>query len=208
MTQSELKENLYELVETYFGGANVVWGMTGAVNPNNPMVSLTMGDIIRHYQPIKQNADGVPVYVYPSTTRLQVDLFTKGAKTTDEPDVKTAMVNTAVNDLTDFVNYLNSIYVDNWSGANDITILANTVRDLTALTNDTSWDYRAMVELEISFTQIASGFTGIGYEDGVPYPFVPTPSGGGTQDLADQTTGWFEQVETPELIQEEDNNDG
>jgi hypothetical protein len=48
------------------------------------------------------------------------------------------------------------------------------------------------------------------YEDGVRYdddgnpideppsPFTPSPSGGGTQELADQSTGWFEQAEIKE----------
>jgi len=214
MTYRELKKKLSELVSTYFGDATVIWGMAGAVSPTCPLVTLTMGDVVRHYLPIRGNVNGVPVDYYPSRTTVQVDLFTKGVGVTTEAGYTARRENTAVGDMIDFVNFLNSIYVDGWSDANDVYILANQVRDLTELVNDTTWEYRAMVELEIGFTQAAVGHTATMYEGGVLYdeegnpaqdapPFEPTPSGGRTQDLADQSTGWFDQVEDPEFIKED-----
>lgn len=217
MTHSELKRLLEKLVSTYFGGTDPVWGMVKSVNPSVPLVVLNLGSIIRHYQPINLNSNGVPVGVYPSKTTLQIDLYTKGRQTSTSSGVMAAFDNTAVNDLTDFLNFINSPFVDNWCGINDISLLANQVRDLTGLINDTSWDYRAMLELEIGFTQTAAGFSGIMFEDGAKLdddgnpldagddPFTPTPSGGRTQDLADDFTGWFEAVET-EYEKEESSN--
>jgi hypothetical protein len=169
MTQSELKRKLCELVESYFGSATVTWGKTRAVSPNVPQVVLNMGTVTRPYQPITRSVDGVPVNEYPSKTTVQIDLYTKGAPTSGDPDTTAAYENTAINDLTDFVNFLNSVYVDHWSGLHDVSLLANTVLDLTELINDVTWDYRAMVEVEIGFTQSAVGHTGTMFDRGTQY---------------------------------------
>ena len=47
--------------------------------------------------------------------------------------------------------------------------MGNAVNDLTELVNDTTWDYRAMTELVVGFTQGAVGYTGMMYENGVPH---------------------------------------
>jgi len=237
MTQRELKRLLYALVGTYFAvlqqQGNIVWSKTKPVNPNSPYVSLKMGKIKRSYRPIRRFSDDVTVNSYPSRTLLEVNMYTKGAAVTDDPNVTAARENTALNDLTEFVNFLGSEFVDSWCLANDVSIDCNQVHDLTELVNDTSWDYRAMIEVKVGYTQHATGYTGTMYDDGRPYhsngnpkydkdgwpldpdgnrlpgppleigpdgkPIYPpaesTPSGGGSQDLADQSTGWFDSVE-------------
>ena len=167
MTQNELKQKLYDLVSEYFGSATVMWGKVRVVNPAVPQIVLTMGAVIRHYAPITRWANGVLVNGYPSNTKLQVDLYTKGAPIQTSPGVTAAYENTAVNDLTDFVNYLDSANIDEWSERHDVSILCRQVMDLTELINGTTWDYRAMVELEIGFTQTAVGHTGTMYEEGM-----------------------------------------
>jgi len=169
MTQNELKQTLYNLVAEYFAGASITWGKVKAVSPNVPQVVLSMGGITRRYLPITRNANGVPVNGYPSQTTLQVDLYTKGAATSTEPGVIAAYENTAVNDLTDFLNFLNSAYADEWGDLHDVSILCNKVNDLTELVNDVAWDYRAMAELEVGFTQSAVGYTGTMHESGAPF---------------------------------------
>ena len=169
MMQSELKKKLEALISEYFGGATVTWGKTKGVSPNVPQVVLIMGGISRHYHPINQSVGGVTVNSYPSRTTLQVDLYTKGEATNTAPGMMAAYENTAVNDITDFLNFINSEYVGDWCEINDVSILCNHVNDLTELINDTTWDYRAMVEMEIGFMQSAVGSTGIMYEDGVPH---------------------------------------
>ena len=266
MTQSELKRKLADLVREYFGGAAISWGKVKAVNPHVPQIVLNMGAVTRPYQPIKQKVGGVIVHAYPSRTTLQVDLYTKGAATNTDPGVTAAYENTAVNDLTDFLNFINSEYVDDWGDLHDISIQCHQVTDLTELINDVSWEYRAMTELEIGFTQNAVGHTGTMYESGAQHydngrpmrdpetgmplydngrpmydadgnpldpdgniitdgvsppspppefdgdgnPILPavtqTPSGGRTQALAGETTGWFEQVDGPEFVKEEDHS--
>ena len=173
MTQRELKRKLHELIGEYFKSlekqGNIVWGMAKPVNPGSPKVALTAGPIKRPEHVNRLYVDGIVVDVWPSKTTLQVDLFTKGAPTTDNPNVIAAHENTAVNDLTEFVDFLHSVYVDRWSFINDVSLNANNVQDLTELINDTSWKYRAMVEIEIGFTQVAVGFAGLGYDGGIPF---------------------------------------
>jgi len=238
MTQSELKQKLYDLVREYFGKASVIWGKVKVVSPAPPQIVLNMGAVTRHYLPIVKWADGVIVNGFPSKTTLQIDLYTKGAPLQSGSGVTAAYENTAVNDLTDFVNYLESPYIDDWRERHDVSISCRHITDLTELINGTTWDYRAMVELEIGFTQTAVGHTGAMYESGMPFhkngrpkydndgyaldeageqvldgsnnpirlpldgegkPIPPaitvTPSGGRTQTLADQYTGWFDRVE-------------
>ena len=169
MTQNELKDRLNSLVREYFGGAAVSWGKVKSVSPNVPQVVLNMGPVNRHYLPIIGHVSGVLTNGYPSKTTLQVDLYTKGAATSADPGVMAAYENTAVNDLTDFLNFIGSAYVDEWGDLHDISILCKQVNDLTELINDTTWDYRAMVELEIGFTQSAVGHTGTMREGGAPF---------------------------------------
>ena len=231
MNQSELKKIMHSFISSHFGSATVVWGKVKAVNSNAPQIVLTMGDIIRPYQPITQSINGVPINVYPSKTTLQVDIYTKGRPTSNESGVSASFENTAVNEMTEFANFLNSGYSDQWSSDNDVSILVNQVRDLTEIINDTSWEYRAMVELEIGFTQRAVGYAATMIDGGIPYhdngipkyddegyalddtgdrlPGLPLPSDpdgniiypepdNGSQDLANQSAGWFEQVVTNE----------
>ena len=169
MTQSELKAKVYSLVREYFGGATVTWGMTKGVSPSVPQVVLNMGAINRHYQPLTGQVGGVAMACYPSQTVLQIDLYTKGAAILSGAGIAAAYENTAVNDLTDFLNFLNSPHIDVWSDRHDVSLLCRSINDLTELINDTTWDYRAMLEIEIRFVQRAVGHTGIMSEDGRPF---------------------------------------
>ena len=167
MTQSELKQKMYDLVTEYFGGATVTWGKVRLVSPGVPQVVLTTLPAVRTYHPVTVTPDGVPVNCWPSKITLQVDLYTKGRSLNDEPNTTATYENTAVDDLLSFVNFLGSPYVDDWSLVNDIAIHARQVHDFAEVNNETSWEYRAMVELELGFTESAVGYTGTGYESGI-----------------------------------------
>jgi hypothetical protein len=245
VTSNELEKHLYDLVSMYFASAKVIWGSAGAVKPHIPVVTLHTGTLQRHYQPLTQNVNGVPVNCYELTTTLQVDLYTRGgAIATTAPKQTTAYENTATNDLEAFTLFLDSAFVSDWCEDKDITLIAGNVQDLTAIINDTTWNYRAMVEIEVRFTQIAVGAAGVLSESSIKYPGdpqypqppdepdpenpsnpeippdpenpqpppseyppkgdvpvvvpewnEPTSSGGGSQQLADETVGYFERVE-------------
>jgi len=191
----ELSNHLKALTKTFFSGAKVMWAQEKRAQSKNPRVILSLGDVSRSTSPRRQTIDGVVVDSYPSQVMLQVDLYTNGYRVSE-----TEWDNTAASDLTEFVNFINSPYVDDWCATYDIAITAmEPVRDLTKVLNDSSWDYRAMCEFTIGFTQVASGHTGIGYEHGNPLrgekPFKQSASGGGSSELASLFTGYFTEVD-------------
>ena len=171
MTQSELKEKLYDLVAMYFAvldaEGSIVWGRTKPVKPGSPMVSLALAQVQRPYRPARRYVNGIVLDSYPSSTMFRVELFTKGALTTDEPGVTAQNENTAVNDLSDFANFLGSVHADHWCGRIGIALKVNRVQDLTALTHGSSWQYRALLEIDVGFMQNAAGHTAIGHEGGI-----------------------------------------
>jgi hypothetical protein len=187
MNAGELKGKIAGLVGGYFAGAEVMWGRTKATKPRLPLVALSMGAVTRAEHPIVEPVDGEPRQCWPQSTAVQADLFTPGRKRGAQ-NVTAASENTAVCDMLAFLDFLGSEHCLAWCAENDLSIACSRVEDLTALENDTSWGYRAMAELEVSFTQYADGRAGTGTE------YAQTPSGGGSPQLAALRTGWFEEV--------------
>lgn len=196
MTVNELKKWLHALVSMYFAGANVVWSQTKMVKPLPALVTLRIGSVNRPLQPIVKVINGVSCGYYPSTATFEVNLYTKGAAVEVDDGMVIPRENTAINDLLDFVNFINSAAVTDLCSLADINIMQyGDVRDVSAVINSTQWDYRAMVEFTVDFTQVAVGAMGISPESGA---WKQTASGGGTKDLADTETGYFENVEIEE----------
>jgi hypothetical protein len=211
-----LKALLRERTEAYWGSATVAWGATNKVKPSAPLVVLRLGTVTRATQPVTQMINGIVFAAYPSETMLQVDLFTKGNPVSTSTGKYNE--NTAAGDLLDFVNFLDSPATVEWSNKHDIGIMLNSgVQDLSEVINDSQWQYRAMVELRVTFTQWAAEYNGLLSESSIVFDdngqpvgvdainWTPTASGGGTQDLADATTGSFEEV-IPEIEKEENLN--
>lgn len=210
MNLKDLRENLRLLTEEYFAAANVVYGETNMVKPKKALVTLKTGSVSRTLQPITEVIDGVPVGCYPSRTVLEVNLFTKGAQVPVETEQTIPMENTAVNDLVEFVNFVGSPYATDWCCEKDIAITPKGgVLDVTALLNSSKWEYRAMVEFDVDFVQASVGASGILAESSIVYPAIvpewngPSPSGGGTSELAAEETGYFEAVEIEQEIEQE-----
>ena len=206
MTVSKLKAALYERVTTYWDGATVAWGATKKVKPHAPLVILRLGTVTRAVQPITQMINGIVFSAYPSEVPLQIDLFTRGRAV--EVTEGEYHENTAVNDMLDFVSFLDSVSSVEWSGRNDIALsLTGGVQDLTEVINDSQWQYRATAEIRVAFTQWTAEYHGILNESsiifsdgGLPVGVMrgnwrQTASGGGTQSLAEESTGFFDEVE-------------
>ena len=71
---------------------------------------------------------------------LQIDLYTNGAEGSPGPDGFVTMEDTAVDDMTDFVDYLESPYVIHWCDRINATIVVNgPVQQLTGLVTDTDY---------------------------------------------------------------------
>jgi hypothetical protein len=207
MTINNLKQILYERFTLYWQGAEVAWGNTDKVEPELPLVLMRPGIVTRSSQPVTKMKNGIVFNAYPSEVSVQIDLFTQG-KAVSIPGKDNHYENTALNDLIDFINYLDSVSALEWSDENDISIsLLNGAQDLSEVVNDSQWQYRAMAEINVSFTQWTAEYNGILSEtsiifDGAGNPvgvnsenWKPTASGGGSQELADESTGFFEEAE-------------
>lgn len=203
----------------YWGGAVVVWGATEKVKPFSPLIVLRLGTVTRATQPITQNIDGIVFSAYPSEAPLQVDLFTQGNAVKVDGDEY--YENTATNDLLDFINFLDSPSTVEWSNSKDISIaLITGVQDVSEVINDSQWQYRAMVELRLTFTQWAAEYNGVLSEsgivfgeDGIPIgvdtsKWKQTASRGGTDELAKATTNFFEEADLKYLTKQEEKDNG
>ena len=226
MDAREAKKLVYELLRLFFAGADVTFSkQSNIVRPSAPLVTLTTISLKRPLYPPQKIVDGMPVSYYPTRMRMQVDLYTKGAPVDTAPGYIIPMENTALSDLTEFNNFLGSEYVVNWCHRHDVALSPlGDAQDTTSLINDTAFEFRATLELEMDFTQKAVGYAGIlnpssikhgsqqGGSPGVPAPdddeagdvyiepeFTPSASGGGTEELAKESIGYFTEAEiTPE----------
>lgn len=212
MTYNEARRIIYAATASYFSGATVTMANTKQVKKDKPMVTMKFGALQLSTFANQRVYDGEPCDYYPATMKLEVQLFTNGHKLSNN-----AMENTAVGDLTDYVNYMMSGLMTTEFGKNDLTVLtAGPVQDISAIINDASYEYRAMVEFDVSFTVVSVGYGGILDESSIkldePDPEKPdqvlpphiepewteTDSGGRTAEIAEKQVGYFTQVEITE----------
>lgn len=201
VTLSELRGHVYGIVKHYFQGAMVIWSEQYAASPQLPLITLKMKDISLPSFPITTSNNNAPCAYYEATKVLEVNLYTKGKETTIEKRM-TGSQNTAADDLLSFFMYLQSEYTLNQSMESNISIIPlGPVRDLTALVNDTRYEFRAMQEYEIRFVLENKGFSGQilnASPHSEPDRFEMTASGGGCQELYHKEAGYFEDVEIKE----------
>lgn len=162
MDVGEARQAIYDLTKYYFQSANVTYAKQSfRVKPSTPLVTLSFSSVSRPLNPPMKIIDGRPVSLYPSTMMVQIDLFTQGKQRDIAQGVTPVMENTAANDLVKFADFLNSEFAIQYCRRKDIAIvLLENVQDLTDLINDTNYEYRAMLELELRFTSYAIGYTG------------------------------------------------
>lgn len=188
MNLTEVKERLYDLTELFFRGATVIWSEQINTKPPLPYITLKCGGVGRTSFPVD---DEDCRRVYQSKTTWEVNLFTKGQPVTVGEGVTGNYANTAVSDLTEFANYLDSEkIVDIIAGYGMDIMLMPPVRDLTNLQNDSKYRCRAMAEFAVSYVQEADGPYGTG-----GMPLIPNSSGGGTKEMTDAVNETIETIE-------------
>lgn len=191
MNLAEVKERLYDLTELFFKGATVIWSEQINTKPPLPYITLKCGGAGRTSFPVE---DGEGRRVYHEKTTWEVNLFTKGQPMTAGVGVTGNYANTAVSDLMEFTNFLDSEEVVNIIARYGMDVLLMPpVRDLTNLQNDSKYRYRAMAEFTVSFVQEADGPYGIR-----GMPLIPNSSGGGTKQMVETETETIETVEITE----------
>ena len=219
MNVTEARATVKKLTEMYFANAKVVYAKQSFMSkPEKPLVMLSFGSVNRPLNPPTKIIDGYPVSFYPSTMQVQIDLFTLGNKKELKKDVY-ALENTAENDMLLFFNFLNSPFAVRYCHENDIAIiLNNSVQDLTSLINDTNYEFRAMLEFELGFTQTALGTTGTLSPDSIKKDTdgntIITPddtekgsSGGGNNSLIGNEGEYFTNVIINDKLMKEEKQD-
>ena len=187
MNLEAVENTLYDIAEMFFKGATIVWTEQINTQPPLPYVTLNIGGINRTSFPIIAEDES---RYYPCSTVLEVNLYTKGKPVTIGENVTGNYANTAVSDLTEFFNFIDSDnVVDILAGKGLAISLVPPVRDLTNLQNDRKYRYRAMAEATVSFAMEADGPYGIASME-----VVPNYSGGGTSELTEATTEIIEEV--------------
>lgn len=190
MTLEGLKDILFDVTDSFFKGATVIWTEQINTKPSCPYVTIKTNGIQRTGFPIIDN-DGNRYY--PCSTTLEINLYTKGRAVAVGNQQTGNYVNTATSDLADFFSYLDSDEgVDMLAGYGINISLMPPVRDLTDLQNDSKYRYRAMAEATVSFAQEADGPYGIGGRT------MPNASGGGTSAMAEAEEIDIEEVEIEE----------
>ena len=165
MNLNEVKNVIYDVVSGYFAGASVIWAEQINTTPPLPYVTLKTGGVGRTRVPA-----GKPVETEDHTDRESAE---KGFTGNHE--------NTAVSDLTDFFNYLESEYTTDYLTGKGVNICLNPpVRDLTSLQNNRGYRFRAMAEASVSFSWEADNAYGAGC-----MPEIPDSSGGGNRKMAE-----------------------
>lgn len=194
MNIGEVKQFLHDLVAMYHPGVTIAWAKTGGVKPKAPFISLAYRNLERSQFPVT-NDEGDNYYNYSMI--FEINLYTKGkeVKVGDEKYFE----NTAVEDLDEFIRFLDSPKITDITSGNNVTIVFNPpVRDVSELIGDTKFNYRSMAEFTVSFTDLASGEYGIHNKTN-----VPNPSGGGTQEYAGAVIKPIESVAIEEDTGEE-----
>lgn len=192
MTVDKLKDSLYEIIQGYFTGAEVAWSEQNAVKSTNPLIRLKLGSVKRASYFINQVDNDVPCGYIPSTTILTVDLFTHGEEIVDEEGFA-IYVNTAISDMEDFINYLQSPHIDDMCERLNISIRTEGDAKDTSAVLDNDYSYRAMQEFVVNFVQETRGYAGISRDN-----WKPTSSGGGTVELANKELTYIEKVNIEE----------
>lgn len=191
MNQRMVKEKLYDATALFFVGATVIWAEQIITKPSLPYVTLKLGGINRSAFPVE---DGEGRRLYYCSTLAEVNLYTNGEPITEGEGHTGNCINTAMADLMEFSNFLESEAMVNFFSAVGIDVyLMPPVRDLTSLQNDSKYRYRAMVEYAITFVMEAGGYYGL-----AGMCPAPNSSGGGTEEMVKEPIGTIDEAEVKE----------
>ena len=99
MTYDQARSIIFQATSRYFTGATVVIGNSKQVKKERPMVVMTFGPLKLSTFPNEKVYDGNVADFYTGSMSLEVQLYTNGKRLSNG-----AMANTAVSDLTNYVN--------------------------------------------------------------------------------------------------------
>lgn len=209
MTTEQAQLLFEQLVKKYFAGTVVRWCETNQVKPPYPFVVLKLTNVSRSVHPDEYGDEEIRRQ-YLCTGRVTLNLYTGGRKSTAKPGMTSLPPrNTAVSDLQGFLHFLGSDAGQDFLEEHNISILeeGNTL-DVSALLNESKYEYRAQQEFVLSFVDSTTGHSGVTppAEQGEDNT-VPSPSGGGTPEQSEDKTGWFESAQITQVKEDEAENE-
>ena len=176
MSLSKVKENVYDIVSGFFSSGTVIWDKQVATKPKLPYVTLKTGSVTKKVFAVQ---DENLARWYECKTILEINVYTQGRKINIDDATISNYEDTSVDDLTDLVIYLESDEIQDVLAELNIDMsLKGDIRPLSNLMNDTKYRYRAMVEIELTWTEKTSGAYGMGQKEQ-----LPNYSGGGSNTL-------------------------
>lgn len=204
----DLKEYIYDLVSRYFTAASVVWANEISTKPTLPLVTLRLGNLTRHPFPEESEDESGPVRYYPANIILEVNIFSCGGAMEGGYSDDTAA------DMNEFLLYLESPDITDELFGNGLDMQPGTVQPIPALLGESKFEFRTMVEIDISFTQRTAGACGVkrspeelaykgdGFWAAAEAPteedWKPTSAGGGTYEIAVEQIEYIETAEIEE----------
>ena len=132
MSFSEVKKFIYELVKRYHPGAMVVWTKTKGVTPKPPYITLGYSNLNRSAFPLSDDEREHRYYNYDFI--FEINLYTVGREV--KAGNSNYYENTAVEDLEEFIRFLDSDGITEELAKKDVTIVMNPpIRDLSGVKN-------------------------------------------------------------------------
>ncbi len=197
MKLSQVRKRLYEITKMFFKEATVIWAEQVATKPPLPYVTIKTGSISKPLFPCVDEETNERYY--PCSTIAEVNLYTKGKPVKVGENTTGNYENTALDDMMEFVEFLESDAVIDIIAGYDLDIqLMPPVRDVSELMNDAKYRYRSMAEFTISYMEKVTGRYGVSNN-----PLIPNSSGGGTKDFAEAELYVIEDVEIKEETENE-----
>ena len=182
MTVFEARDILRSIVAVYFGDGHVFFAESKMAKRPEPYITVKLDTPGRDLFAGKVVDDkGYQRQSRRVVARAEINLYTKG-RNIAKGNRQAAYANTALNDMTLFLDFLESDEGIEEMNRQNIVILPNgQIRDLSALLNEGSqYQYRALLECDVSFTTTSYGRYGM---DGIDPEDLPSDSKGGGRDM-------------------------
>lgn len=187
----EMKTAMFDCATSFFGD-HVVFSEQKMAKQGAPLITLKFGNVRRKLHPVTNyimESDDDLTMEFQMQADMEVNLFTQGRKIGGE-----TYENTALSDLTDFVNYIESVNaIQRWSEL-DLTVqlMDGTLNDLSEIINETRFRYRARAVFRVYYVETTYGPWGQGGTT------APNASGGGNDQLSHAATDYFTSVDFEE----------
>lgn len=184
MTVKEMKEYARRIVAAYFGDSHVFFADQKKSKGPTPYLTVKILGNSKNRSKITKYDSQEECFkdYWQVNSRMEVNLYSLGENVAPKGR-EPVYENTTIEDLSEFVKYLESDAISDSMVLNDVVIaLDGEIRDVSFLLRESEYRYRAMAEFKISFTD--SSYGAYGQND---IPKLPNASGGGSEDMVQDT---------------------